>query len=152
LLTEAKQEGAFKDGQTITIYYNAGNENRRLGCLLLKDNIEALNVALQIEVQELDCPSYLAKFRNHELPFAIIGWIPDYADPDNYAATYAHSQKGYFAQAVQYENKTIDALIDQASVEMDPAKRNGMYREIQMELIRQAIFFFMCQPMNIHAA
>ena len=152
LLTEAKQEGAFKDGQTITIYYNAGNENRRLGCLLLKDNIAALNVGLQIEVQELDWPSYLAKFRNYELPFAIIGWIPDYADPDNFAATYAHSQKGYFAQAIQYENKTIDALIDQAAVEMDPAKRDGMYREIQMELIRQAVYFFMCQPMNIHAA
>jgi len=35
---------------------------------------------------------------------------------------------------------------------MDPAKRDGMYREIQMELIRQAVYFFMCQPMNIHAA
>jgi len=151
LLLEAKKEGAFEDGQKITIYYNAGNENRRLGCLLLKDNIEALNVGLKIEVQELDWPSYLAKFRNHELPFAIIGWIPDYADPDNYIATYAHSQKGYFCQAIQYENATIDELVDKAALELDNAKRVEYYREIQMELIRQAIYFFMVQDLRIHA-
>jgi len=150
LLLDAKKEGAFEDGQKITIYYNAGNENRRLGCLLLKDNVETLNIGLKIEVQELDWPSYLAKFRNHELPFAIVGWIPDYADPDNYIATYAHSEKGYYALAIGYKNATIDELIDKAAVEMDNAKRVEYYREIQMELIRQAFWFFMSQPMNLH--
>jgi len=150
LLLEAKGEGAFEDGQKITINYNAGNEVRKLGCLLMKDNIEALNVGLKIEVQELDWPSYLAKFRNHELPFAIIGWIPDYADPDNYIATYAHSEKGYFVQAMLYKNATIDELVDKAAVELDSAKRAGYYREIQMELIRQAFYLFLAQPMSIH--
>ncbi len=150
LLLEAKEEGAFKDGQTITIYYNAGNENRRLGCLLLKDSIEALNVGLKIEVQELDWPTYLAKFRNHELPFAIIGWVPDYADPDNFITTYVHSEKGYFAQAIAYKNSTIDQLSDEAAVELNPEKRVEIYHEIQMELARQAFYLFLAQPMNIH--
>ena len=152
LLLEAKQEGAYEDGQKITLYYNAGNENRRLGCLIMKDSIDALDVGLQIEVQELDWPSYLARSRNHELPFVIIGWIPDYADPDNYIATYAHSKKGLHSQSVGYEDPRIDALIDEAGIETDPVKRAEIYREIQMELIDQAFYFFLCQPMIIHVA
>ncbi|MEM3732225.1 MAG: ABC transporter substrate-binding protein [Candidatus Bathyarchaeia archaeon] len=149
---KAKAEGAYEDGLKITLYYNAGNEARRRACLLFKDGIEKLNVGILIEVQELDWPTYLAKMRAQELPIFFIGWQPDYADPDNYVATYAHSKMGVFAKRIGYANETIDALVEQAAREQDPNKRVELYREIQRELIEEAVYIWVSQAKTLHVA
>jgi len=149
---KAKDAGAYSDGQKITLYYNAGNEARRRGCLLLKDSIEKLGVGLSIEVQELDWPTFLAKMRAKELPVFFIGWAPDFADPDDYVPVFANGKTGTFARRQGFDNPEIDAKLDQAAVETDPAKRKALYDEIITWLFQEAYTIWALVPLNMHVA
>src|SRR5439155_689013 len=73
----------------ITLYYNAGNTERRQGCLLLRQGLQALHDQLgagpiSVGVRALDWPAYLGTLRARGLPIFFLGWRADYADPDDY--------------------------------------------------------------------
>jgi len=135
---------------TFTFWYNAGNEVRKRAGLLLKDSIEKLDVGITVKVEELDWPTYLAKIRAKELEVYMIGWIPDYPDPDNYIVTYAHSAMGVFAKRIGYANETIDKMVEDAAKELDAKKRFELYSSIQRELIDEAVYIYCYQPVNFH--
>jgi len=147
---KAKAAGAYGDGQVITLYYNAGNEVRRRGCLLMKDFVEALNVGLKIEVQELDWPTFLQKTRASQLPIFFIGWAPDFADPDDYVPVFANGQTGTYARRQGFDDPAIDDKINQAALEADPVKRKALYDEIVSWLFDEAYTIWGAVPLNIH--
>lgn len=149
---KAEAAGAYSDGQKITLYYNAGNEARRRGCLLLKDTIEGLGVGLSIEVQELDWPTFLAKMRDRELPVFFVGWAPDFADPDDYVPVFANGETGTFARRQGFNNPEINAKISQAAVESNPEKRKALYNEVLTWLFDEAYTIWVAVPLNIHVA
>ena len=131
---------------TIELFYNVGNEVRKTGCLMLKDNIEGLDVGVSVKVTELDWPTYLKKLRAKELPIFFIGWLPDYPDPDNFIATYCHSKMGVYAKRIGYEDPYIDGLVEDAATETNETRRLELYHEIQMEMYEQAFYIFAYQP------
>jgi peptide/nickel transport system substrate-binding protein len=147
---KAKDAGAYAEGQKITLYYNAGNDVRKVGCLLMKDGIEALGVGLAIDVQELDWPTFLAKTRAMELPIFFIGWAPDFADPDDYVPVFAHGELGTYARRQGFNDPAINAKIDQAAIEPDPEKRKALYDEITTWLFQEAYTIWGAVPLNIH--
>jgi peptide/nickel transport system substrate-binding protein len=146
---KAKATGAFKDGDELTIYYNAGNEARRLGSLLLADSVNSLNVGITIKVQELDWPTFLAKVRARELPIFFIGWSADFADADTFIFSYGHSH-GFFAPRTGYENPEVDRLIDQGRIETDPEKRAKLYHDAQVMINEDAIYILTAEGTNIY--
>jgi len=147
---KAKAAGAYVDGQAIRLYYNAGIEPRRRGCLLLKDAISKLNVGLTVEVQELDWPTFLTKIRTKALPIFFVGWAPDFADPDDYVPVFANGQTGTYARRQGFDDPAIDAKLNQASVEPDPVKRKALYTEVLSSLFDEAYYIWGAVPLNIH--
>ena len=86
------QTDAYKNNETytITIYYNLGNDARaRIAALLQNSWGQLVNMAgdpiFQISVQALNWPTLLEAIEFGDFDVYIIGWAPDYADPDNYA-------------------------------------------------------------------
>ena len=59
-----------------------------------------------------------------------IGWLPDYADPDNFVVPYM-SHYGTFAQFSGYYNQHVEDLILEGATEVDTAKRQAIYYELQ---------------------
>ena len=146
---KAKEENAYPDGLKITIYYNSGNEARKQGSLLFKDDIEKLDVGISVAVQELDWPTFLAKTRAKELPISFVGWAPDYADPDDYAVPFCHGIKGTYAIRIGYNNETVNKWIDEAAVEMDPAKRMELYKAVERQVVSDAPYIWISEPLII---
>ena len=74
---------------SFTIYYNTGNTQReRLAGLLAA---EWGKLGFKVTVQGLEWPVLLDKILNpEEFDVYIIGWAPDYVDPDNYATPMAY--------------------------------------------------------------
>ncbi len=72
-----------------TIYYNTGNVQReRIAGLLAS---EWGKLGFKVTVQGLEWPVLLDKIMNpEEFDVYIIGWAPDYIDPDNYAHPMAY--------------------------------------------------------------
>ncbi len=142
----------WQTGFFITLYYNAGNTDREQGCLLLKQGLEALGApgAISVSVRALDQAVYLATLRNLGLPIFVLGWAPDYADPDDYAFPFLHS-RGTFPQRVGYSNATIDAMVSAAASELDPVVREQLYKDMQGIVVQQHVpYLWVYQATNFH--
>ena len=59
----------------------------------------------------------------------ILGWCADYPDPQNWLSVYWKT--GAFGERIGYSNPDLDALVDKADVELDPAKRMELYQQAQ---------------------
>jgi peptide/nickel transport system substrate-binding protein len=55
----------------------------------------------------------------------LIGWIADFADPDNFIGTFFQSPSAQFG----LDSPAIHNLLDQAEIESDPAKRTQLYQQ-----------------------
>ncbi len=67
---------------TFEIWYNAGNTQREKIATLLSESWGRLG--FKTSTRSLEWPVYLSKVENGEFDVYIIGWAPDYLDPDNY--------------------------------------------------------------------
>jgi oligopeptide transport system substrate-binding protein len=65
------------------------------------------------------------------------GWCADYPDPQNWLSIYWHSSTT-FAANTGYKNPEVDKLLEQADVEVDPAKRAQLYDQAQKAMIGDA--------------
>ena len=113
----------------MTISYNTGNTTRQTIAEILKANIEDLNPNFRINVRGIQWPDFLADRNDNRLPISIVGWIPDYADSDNYIHTFYHSE-GFYGRLLNFKNEEIDSLIDQARSTTDPAERELLYKAV----------------------
>jgi peptide/nickel transport system substrate-binding protein len=140
----------------IDLYYNSGNVIREQGCLLMKDgfanvmahastNLTGITDVPVVRVNALEWANYLEKMDNGELPIWLIGWAPDYADPDNYAFPFVHSQ-GTFMIASGYANASVDQWIADAKAESDPVVRQGLYDLMQEQVAYDQPSIYMYQP------
>lgn len=120
----------WEKGFKMTILYNTGNEPRRIAAEILKKNIESLNPKFSIEVAARDWGTYLKEMVASKLTLYIIGWLADYPDPHNFVQPFMHSA-GAFSAWQGYSNPTVDDLIMQGISEIDPAKRQQIYYQLQ---------------------
>ena len=90
---------------TINIYYNTGNTAREAACLLLEDAVEALDIDgdgtagdIEIIVNDLTWSDYLnGMISGDQFTIYMLGWSPDYADPDDYIVPYLHGNYGSYS-------------------------------------------------------
>lgn len=154
-LQQAWNGEVWTKGFKMSLLYNTGNEARQTAAEMLKYYIESLNPKFKIEVQGVQWPNYLSAYKRGLLPAFIIGWLADYPDPHNFIFTYYHSQGVYGGpQGEAYKEwarENLDALIEQAVQEIDPAKRQALYEEIQKIAIENYIGMPLYQPLAIRA-
>src|SRR5437762_13885598 len=86
--SELGQTPYWTSGFNITLYYNEGNTERRQGCLLLRQGLQALHDELgarpiSVVVRALDWPAYLRPFRARGDPSSFLGWRAYERDPED---------------------------------------------------------------------
>ncbi|MCD6380953.1 MAG: hypothetical protein J7L50_01325, partial [Candidatus Odinarchaeota archaeon] len=144
------------ENNTITLYYNEGNDVRKYGCMMLENNIESLDLNgdgeggdIDIVVTALAWPQYLDKLRSKTLPIFFLGWAPDYIDPDDYAFPFAHST-GTYPSRIFYKNETVDEWVEEAATTLNVTRRLELYLLIQKQLISDYVYIWLYQGMNFH--
>jgi ABC-type transport system substrate-binding protein len=135
-----------KEPTLITLYYNSGNDARKLGCQLLKDNINNITSDLKIEIQELAWAQYLDKMSKKEMPIFFCGWIADYPHADDFVAPFAWSQ-GTYANRVGLNDSQIDAWIAEGQRELNATKSAEIYAKIEQKLFDQAVYLYVDNPL-----
>jgi len=78
-----KQSGIDPTRYTIVINYNLGNDQRAQTAALLANTWGQLG--FKVTVEPLNWPTLLSKTEEGDFDVYIIGWLPDYLDPDDYA-------------------------------------------------------------------
>ena len=119
----------WEQGFEMTIAYNTGNETRQTIAEIFKANIEDLNSNFRINVRGIQWPEFLSQRDQGLLPVAIVGWAPDYADPDNYVYTFYNSN-GYYGKLLNFNNEELDNLVVEARETTDDAEREQLYSQV----------------------
>ncbi len=144
----ARNGEVWAKGFALSVAYTEGRNDRRNACRLLKLGAEKLNPLFHVDCRALPESRLLDEFRARRLPCFVYRWILDYPDPHNAVEPFLHS-RGYFAGPLGYSNPRADAMIEQASAEIDPAKRKALYFELQALAIYDAPAIFTVDSYNL---
>ncbi|MEM3964709.1 MAG: ABC transporter substrate-binding protein [Thermofilaceae archaeon] len=82
MINKLRERGFDPSKYTITVIYNTGNTARAQIAALLQNTWSQLG--FKVLVETYSWPQYLSKVDNFDFDVALLGWIPDYLDPDNY--------------------------------------------------------------------
>ncbi|MEM2940115.1 MAG: ABC transporter substrate-binding protein [Thermoproteota archaeon] len=96
---------------------------------MLKSSLEASGV-ISVELEGRDWAAYRVSRRNEEMDAYILGWYPDYIDPDDYIYPFLHSSGGSWIHH-NYNNTQMDRLIEWARGNTTQSARENLYEQIQ---------------------
>jgi len=143
-------ESIWDTGFKFTSIYNVGNEMRRVAAEILEACAESLNPKFSVEVRGEPWPTYLDNFRKRRIPFWIIGWLADFPDPHNFVHPYMHSHGAFAYRQRLSKIANYDELIEAAAKEINPAKRQELYYELQKRAYEDAIDIFLDDAQGRH--
>jgi len=94
------------------------------------------NLGVDLALDPVEPTTYTALTKDPDtFPlFSRQGWCADYPDPQNWLSVFWRSTAS-FAQRQGYNNPEVDALVDAADVETDPAKRAELYAQAQQTVL-----------------
>ena len=98
---------------------------------LIRNDLEA--VGLRVEIINREFKSHLHATRRGEFDMALLGWIADTPDPDNFFSTFFHSRAAVIGAATNisfYVNEEMDALLEAALAVTDAASRKELYGRV----------------------
>ena len=87
-----------------------------------------------VDVSNVEWAEYGEKRRAGEMPVFLMGWFPDYLDPDDYLEPFA--DPAIFDPAKWEDQKMLD-LVHAQQRELDPARRAEIIREAQAYMADQ---------------
>ncbi len=140
----------WEKGFKFTITYNTSGEMRQIASEILKRNVEKLNPKFQIDLRGVTWPAFLEKTARRQMPMWARGWVADYADAHNFYFPFLHSQ-GRYALSQGYKNPQVDALIERAVAETDPARRNALYKQVHNLMHEDAMQIYTVHPTGLWA-
>ncbi len=141
----------------IDLWHNPpGNDIRAKAVQLVKEgfamvmahqdvNLTGISPVPEVRDNEIEWALYLQKKNNNEHPMWLIGWAPDYADPDDYAVPFVYSN-GTFIGESGYNNSQVDEWIVDARETTDTNTRLQLYNMIQEQVAHDQPSIYIYQP------
>jgi hypothetical protein len=142
-------------GFEMTLAYNIGNDQRMIACNNIATAFLSLNSKYKVNVIGLDWPVFLDAENNGYLPMYDVGWLADFADPDNFCEPYQATWGAFMTgQIVPADNAQpadqalVDDLIVAAMIEPDFNTRKDMYWELQQRYYDDVPSYCLVQPLG----
>jgi peptide/nickel transport system substrate-binding protein len=96
---------------------------------VLKDQFEATKM-VKVNVKSAEWATYRDNWANKVMPVWLLGWYPDYIDPDNYTSAFAGTL-GSKGLGIHFSNEEWDKRFVDGQTITDPGKRIAVYHDIQ---------------------
>jgi peptide/nickel transport system substrate-binding protein len=98
---------------------------------VLKDNLEETGL-IEVNLQNTEWATYKEYINAGSMPVFLLGWYPDYLDPDNYTWSFAHSSAADDI-GIFYASDEMDALLEggQTAAELRGGDRLALYEGAQ---------------------
>jgi peptide/nickel transport system substrate-binding protein len=146
-------EAGVEDGTEITLTFGASSSYEGIpnetSCAKLQSDIEA--IGFKVTLNPMDASQRLDDYRNAKLQFTISEWGPDYLDVHAYAFPFGGVPDQAPSKRIKYVNEDNVALLKQGIEELDPTKREDIYVQIQKNMIADAAFVVLWQPISQYA-
>ncbi len=103
---------------------------------VIQSNLQAsgmINVQLKFE----DWPTMINDFSALKLPFFLLGWYPDYVDPDDYMYSFG-TTAGTNSIGTNYTNSSMNTAAVNARIATSQSARTTIYQQMQNQLARDS--------------
>jgi peptide/nickel transport system substrate-binding protein len=138
-------QSAGKDGFAATLWSVAGDSVGAQVCQLVASDLS--QIGGNIKLQSEDGNANLDRvYKTRDFDMNIGYYTTDIIDPDELTGFAVLSDGGTMAIGTGYKNDAVDALIHQSETELDPAKRQDIYNQIQTMHADDAPFIFLFYP------
>ncbi|MFX1320324.1 MAG: ABC transporter substrate-binding protein [Promethearchaeota archaeon] len=119
-----------------------GVRRRDIG-LYFSDNLEFIGIdapLVQISFWDIiTCTETVSgPLRRDQIPMYIIGWAPDYIDPENMITPLYSNRTTGWVNTYDYE---LEVLMLEGETTVDPDERQAIYNQIQQKLLEELYFF-----------
>jgi len=95
---------------------------------VLEAQFEKANI--KITLKSAEWATYRDNWKNKVMPLKLMGWYPDYIDPDNYTAAFAGTA-GSAGSGIYFSDPEWDALFTKEQQSTDQKEREAIFRQIQ---------------------
>jgi peptide/nickel transport system substrate-binding protein len=143
------------EGFEMTLAYAVSGDQRLIVYSLIAQAFQSLDPKYKCNVVGLDWPVFLDAQNRSYLPMYDVGWLADFADPDNFCEPYQASWGAFCSSQFNPANNAqpedqafVDQEIRAALVEQDPAKRGAMYQDLQYRYWLDVPSFPLVQPVG----
>lgn len=138
---ELLAEAGYPDGFETTIWTN-DNEQRVDTAITIQAQLK--EVGIEAAIEELEWGAYLERTANGEHDMFILGWSAVTSDADYGMYPLFHSSAvGETGNRSFLEDEELDAVLDEARRETDPAVRQELYSEAQEMLVELAPMLYL---------
>jgi len=96
---------------------------------VLKEQWEATGM-VSVTVKSAEWATYVQQLRSGAMMVSLLGWYPDYLDPDDYMSPFLKTSSNKWL-GNGYSNPTMDQILEKASVELSQSAREQLYRQAQ---------------------
>ncbi|RNF39533.1 glutathione ABC transporter substrate-binding protein [Planococcus salinus] len=135
------EEAGLQDGFSTTLWTN-DNPQRESIAVLVQEALAELNIDVSIQVLEFG--TFLDQTDAGEHDMLILGHSNPTGDADyQMYAMFHSSQVGGGGNSTFYDNPEMDALLDEARRETDPAERQAIYAEAMVLVTEDAPMSFL---------
>ncbi len=120
------------------------------GAEILKKHLA--EVGIHLKLNPIPWQDLLHSAHSGQSVLFALGWSNDNGDPDSFLYPLFHSKNfGSPGNTTFYENKKVDALLDEAATLIDNYKREAMYREVEQILVDDAPWIFLYHSKHLFA-
>ena len=118
-----KDDEEFK----IELYTNSGNPRREYVATIVKNNLHAIGI--DVNIQMLESGAFIDRLMKRNLDAWISGWIIP-VPIDLYPFWYSDTEIGIFNFST-YQNKKIDEILDSLGLKLTEAEKVALYKDLQ---------------------
>ena len=110
---------------------------------VLKEQWERTGM-IEVEIKSSEWAQYVKQLGEGQFMLSLLGWYPDYLDPDNYLTPFLKSTANSWT-GTGYANPTVDDLLSKAQIATDKAEREQYYKQVQEILAEDVPFIPLIQ-------
>ncbi len=96
---------------------------------VLKAQLEKSSM-MKVTLKSAEWATYKQQWKAKQMAVYLLGWYPDYIDPDNYTAAFAGTS-GSKGMGINFSDPKWDALFTKEQTNTDPAVRKAVFEKIQ---------------------
>ena len=97
---------------------------------VLKAQFEKASPLVKVDIRSAEWSTYIDNWDTKVMPLFLLGWYPDYMDPDNYTAAFAGTS-GSKGMGIYFSDPAWDKLFREEQTTADQNRRGQIFAQLQ---------------------